>query len=112
MDEMVIEKTFRTYYLSCLAKMLSIVFFFAVLAYVAANVRGTTSQGRENNPSSSPTSNRSMNTFVSLTTTFFIKSHSNVCGPCLQRCEEDWQPWRCLSVPWLPQHTPCSQTWC
>ena len=41
MDEMVIEKTFRTYYLSCLAKMLSIVFFFAVLAYVAANVRGT-----------------------------------------------------------------------
>ena len=36
-----IDKAFRAEYFSRLAKMLSIVFFFAVLAYVAANVRET-----------------------------------------------------------------------
>jgi len=36
-----IDKAFRIYYFSRMAKMLSIVFFFAVLAYMAANVRGT-----------------------------------------------------------------------
>ena len=39
-DDAEIDKAFRAEYFSHLAKMLSIVFFFAVLAYVAANVRG------------------------------------------------------------------------
>ena len=40
-DEAEIDKAFRAEYFSRLAKMLSIVFFFAVLAYAVANVRGT-----------------------------------------------------------------------
>ena len=40
-NEAEIDKIFRGYYFSRMTKMLSIVFFFAVPAYLAANVRGT-----------------------------------------------------------------------